>query len=66
VSLDQLREHLEVNVVGVAAACEAAAAHMRSHREGLIINATSLAGRAGIPFPAPYCEGDRTSEGERG
>jgi NAD(P)-dependent dehydrogenase (short-subunit alcohol dehydrogenase family) len=34
VSPDQLREHLEVNVVGVAAVCQAAAAHMRSHGEG--------------------------------
>jgi NAD(P)-dependent dehydrogenase (short-subunit alcohol dehydrogenase family) len=63
VSPDQLREHLEVNVVGVAAVCQAAAAHMRSHGEGLIINVTSLAGRAGIPFLAPYCAAKFAVEG---
>jgi NAD(P)-dependent dehydrogenase (short-subunit alcohol dehydrogenase family) len=63
VSLDQLREHLEVNVVGVAAVCQAAAAHMRSHGKGLIINVTSLAGRVGIPFLAPYCAAKFAVEG---
>ncbi len=63
VGLDQLREHFEVNVVGVAAVCQAAAAHMRSHGNGLIINVTSLAGRAGIPFLAPYCAGKFAVEG---
>jgi NAD(P)-dependent dehydrogenase (short-subunit alcohol dehydrogenase family) len=63
VSLDLLREHLDVNVVGVAAVCQAAAAHMRSHGNGLIINVTSLAGRAGIPFLASYCAAKFAVEG---
>jgi NAD(P)-dependent dehydrogenase (short-subunit alcohol dehydrogenase family) len=63
VSLEQLREHFEVNVIGVAAVCQAAAAHMRPRRSGLIINVTSLTGRVGIPFLAPYCAGKFAVEG---
>jgi NAD(P)-dependent dehydrogenase (short-subunit alcohol dehydrogenase family) len=63
VELAQLRNHLEVNVVGVAAVCQAAAAHMRPRRSGLIINVTSLTGRFGVPFLAPYCAGKFAVEG---
>ncbi|WP_158808423.1 SDR family oxidoreductase [Beijerinckia sp. L45] len=63
VSLERLREHLEVNVIGVAAVCQAATAHMRSRGRGLIVNVTSLAGRVGIPFLAPYCAGKFAIEG---
>jgi NAD(P)-dependent dehydrogenase (short-subunit alcohol dehydrogenase family) len=63
VSLAQLREHFEVNVIGVAAVCKAATAHMRSCGQGLIINVTSLAGRTGLPFLAPYSSGKFAVEG---
>jgi NAD(P)-dependent dehydrogenase (short-subunit alcohol dehydrogenase family) len=63
VSLAQMREHLEVNVIGVAAVCQVAAAHMRPRKAGLIINVTSLTGRVGIPFLAPYCAGKFAVEG---
>lgn len=63
VSLDQLREHFEVNVIGVAAVCREAAAHMRLRRQGLIINVTSLTGRVGIPFLTPYCASKFAVEG---
>jgi NAD(P)-dependent dehydrogenase (short-subunit alcohol dehydrogenase family) len=63
VDLAQLRNHFEVNVVGVAAVCQVAAAHMRPHKSGLIINVTSLTGRVGIPFLAPYCAGKFAVEG---
>jgi NAD(P)-dependent dehydrogenase (short-subunit alcohol dehydrogenase family) len=63
VSLAQLREHFEVNVIGTAAVCQMAAALLRSRGQGLIINVTSLAGRAGIPFLAPYCAGKFAVEG---
>ena len=62
-TLDQFRDHLEVNVVGVAAVCQAAAARMRPHRSGLIINVTSLTGRVGVPFLAPYCASKFAVEG---
>jgi NAD(P)-dependent dehydrogenase (short-subunit alcohol dehydrogenase family) len=63
VSLSRLREHFEVNVIGVAAVCQMATAHMRSRRNGLIINLTSLAGRTGLPFLAPYSAGKFAVEG---
>ncbi|WP_369051379.1 SDR family oxidoreductase [Burkholderia gladioli] len=63
VSLAQLREHFEVNVIGVAAVCQAAASHMRPRSHGLIINITSLTGRAGLPFLAPYSASKFAVEG---
>lgn len=63
VSLDQLREHFEVNVIGVAAVCRAAAAHMRPRRQGLIINVSSLAGRIGLPYLSPYSASKFAVEG---
>jgi len=62
-TLDDLRHHFEVNVIGVAAVCQAAIAHMRPRRRGLLINVTSLTGRVGIPFLAPYCAGKFAVEG---
>lgn len=63
VSLVQFRDHLEVNVIGVAAVCQAAAAHMRAKGQGLIINVSSLTGRIGLPFLAPYCTSKFAVEG---
>ncbi len=63
VSLTQLRAHFEVNLIGVAAVCQAAAAHMRPRGQGLIINVTSLAGRTGLPFLAPYSSSKFAVEG---
>ncbi|WP_213773892.1 SDR family oxidoreductase [Bradyrhizobium sp. dw_78] len=63
ISLTQLRDHLEVNVIGVAAVCQIAAAHMRPRGRGLIVNVTSLTGRVGVPFLAPYCAGKFAVEG---
>jgi NAD(P)-dependent dehydrogenase (short-subunit alcohol dehydrogenase family) len=63
VRLAQLRDHLEVNVIGVAAVCQAAAAHMRARGQGLIINVSSLTGRIGLPFLAPYCASKFAVEG---
>ena len=62
-TLDQVREHFEVNFIGVVAMCQAAAAHMRPRGQGLIINVTSLTGRVGIPFLSPYCAGKFAVEG---
>jgi NAD(P)-dependent dehydrogenase (short-subunit alcohol dehydrogenase family) len=63
ISSEQLREHFEVNVIGTAAVCQAAIRRMRARKEGLIINVTSLAGRVGLPFLAPYCAGKFAVEG---
>jgi NAD(P)-dependent dehydrogenase (short-subunit alcohol dehydrogenase family) len=63
ISSEQLRSHFEVNVIGTIAVCQAAIRRMRARREGLIINVTSLAGRVGLPFLAPYCAGKYAVEG---
>jgi NAD(P)-dependent dehydrogenase (short-subunit alcohol dehydrogenase family) len=62
-SLEELRKHFEVNVIGTAAVCRAAIHRMRPRRAGLIINVTSVAGRVGLPFLAPYCAGKFAIEG---
>lgn len=63
IELDRLRDHFEVNVIGVAAVCRAAIAQMRARGSGLLINVTSLTGRIGIPFLSPYCAGKFAVEG---
>jgi NAD(P)-dependent dehydrogenase (short-subunit alcohol dehydrogenase family) len=63
IELAQLREHLEVNVIGVAAVCRVAIPRMRGRGEGLLINVSSAAGRVGIPLLSPYCCGKFAVEG---
>lgn len=63
VELEELREHFEVNVFGVAAVCRVAIARMRARGRGLLINVTSVAGRVGLPFLSPYCAGKFAVEG---
>lgn len=63
ITLTQLCEHFEINVIGTVAVCQAAASHMRSTGGGLIINVSSLAGRAGLPFLAPYSASKFAIEG---
>lgn len=63
ISLEQFRDHFEVNVIGVAAVCRAAIRRMRPRRQGLLINVTSLAGQVGLPFLTPYCAAKFAIEG---
>lgn len=63
VRLDQVRDHLEVNLIGVIAVCQQAIARFRERERGMIINVTSLTGRVGIPFLSPYCAGKFAVEG---
>lgn len=63
IELAQLREHLEVNVVGIAIVCQVAIPRMRSRGAGLLINVSSAAGRVGLPFLGPYCAGKFAVEG---
>jgi NAD(P)-dependent dehydrogenase (short-subunit alcohol dehydrogenase family) len=63
ISPEKLRNHFEVNVIGTIAVCQAAIRRMRARKKGLIINVTSLAGRVGLPFLAPYCAGKFALEG---
>ena len=45
----------DVNVKGIAMVTESVAEHMKERRSGKIINISSVAGREGSPFHAPYC-----------
>ncbi len=63
ISLERLREQLEVNVIGTAAVSQAAIKRMRTRGRGLIINVTSVAGRVGLPFLSPYCASKFAVEG---
>jgi len=61
--LEAWREHLEVNLLGAVAVCQAAIPRMRARGEGLLVNVSSMAGRVGLPFLAPYCAGKFALEG---
>lgn len=63
ISLVQLREHFEVNVIGAASVCQMAISRMRERGHGLLINVSSAAGRVGLPFLSPYCAGKFAIEG---
>ena len=54
VSLDQLREQLETNVLGAAAVIQAVLPAMRQRRSGHIISISSLAGVVAVPGLAAY------------
>ncbi|WP_374945529.1 SDR family oxidoreductase [Agreia sp.] len=54
VSLDQLREQFETNVLGAAALIQAVLPEMRQRRSGHIISISSLAGVVAVPGLAAY------------
>ena len=47
--MDELRQQFEVNVFGAAAMMKAVLPHMRSRREGRILNVTSMGGLMTMP-----------------
>lgn len=54
-SISQIRAQFETNLFGVLRVNKAALPYMRKRRQGLIINVSSLAGRAVFPFFGVYC-----------
>ena len=50
----EIRKAFEVNFLGPLRVIRAILPHMRSHRQGLIINVTSMAGYMGLPFRGIY------------
>lgn len=53
-SPDELTKQLDINVVGVHRVCRAFLPAMRKRGSGLIINISSTAGRAAVPFYGVY------------
>jgi len=53
VSLDELRRQFEVNVVGLIAVTQALLPLLRKAR-GRVVNMSSIAGRAAMPYMGPY------------
>ncbi len=51
---DEVMRQLDVNLVGTANVCKAAAPYMRRHKRGLIINISSVAAVMPIPFQIWY------------
>lgn len=58
-----LQRHFEANVVGTASVTKAVLPGMRHRRAGTIVNVTSIAGRLGLPFMAPYVASKFALEG---
>ncbi len=62
-SIDDLREQLEVNYLGVAAMTKLALAPMRLAGGGRIVTVTSVGGAVGQPFADAYCGAKFAVEG---
>ncbi|MFM0502336.1 SDR family oxidoreductase [Paraburkholderia caffeinilytica] len=58
-----LKEHFETNVLGSTVVTKAVLPGMRRRRKGTIVNVTSIAGRLGLPFMAPYAAAKFALEG---
>jgi NAD(P)-dependent dehydrogenase (short-subunit alcohol dehydrogenase family) len=54
-TLDQLREQLETNVIGAVAVTQAVVPHMIEKRQGRITNIGSVSGILTTPFAGAYC-----------
>ncbi|MFH8738757.1 MULTISPECIES: SDR family NAD(P)-dependent oxidoreductase [unclassified Streptomyces] len=55
VSIDQLRDQYETNVVGVVQVIQAVLPHMRERGTGHIVNVGSMGGHVSLPTMAVYC-----------
>jgi short-subunit dehydrogenase len=53
-TIDDIRQMFEINVFGVVKMYQAVLPLMRSHKEGLIINMSSLVGHFAMPYFVPY------------
>ncbi|QIE26367.1 3-phenylpropionate-dihydrodiol/cinnamic acid-dihydrodiol dehydrogenase (plasmid) [Caballeronia sp. SBC1] len=58
-----LQKHFETNVMGAISVTKAVLPGMRRKRTGTIVNVTSIAGRLGLPFMAPYVAAKFALEG---
>ena len=62
-SVEQLRQTLDVNVLGIHRVMRAILPSMRQHQHGLIINISSGMGRMVVPFAGPYTASKFAVEG---
>jgi len=54
ISEADLKAVFDVNLFGPARTIRAAIPHLRARKSGVIVNVTSITGRLGLPFMAPY------------
>lgn len=54
-SLEQVQSQIDVNFLGSIRTCRSVLPHMRRQQSGLLIQISSLLGRAVLPFFALYC-----------
>jgi NAD(P)-dependent dehydrogenase (short-subunit alcohol dehydrogenase family) len=54
-TVEQVRDVLDVNVLGSVRVDRAVLPHMRKRRSGLLVHVTSIGGRLTIPFYGLYC-----------
>ncbi len=63
VTRDALNKLFDLNLFGLIATTQAVLPLMRSRSSGVIVNVSSVAGRFGLPFLAPYCASKYAVEG---
>lgn len=63
ISMDEYRNQFETNVFGVIAVTKAFLPVMRKHRQGCIINVSSISGKAAFPGLSPYIASKHAIEG---
>ena len=63
VTRDELIKLFDLNLFGLIATTQAVLPSMRRRSSGIVINVSSAAGRAGLPFLAPYCASKHAVEG---
>ncbi len=63
VTREELSALFDLNLFGLVAAIQAVLPAMRGRSSGVIVNISSVVGRVGLPFLAPYCASKHAVEG---
>jgi NAD(P)-dependent dehydrogenase (short-subunit alcohol dehydrogenase family) len=63
IRIEEIERHFQTNLFGSIRMIQEVLPVFRRHRQGVIVNVSSVAGRFGVPFLSPYCAGKFALEG---